>query len=382
MTRAAIIGFFVLGFLSVAFGQSGRKIAPTPTPDVVLENPGTYSESKPAATRPPRIIPSLRGSTTNDSNGKQTADQGKNTSVETDETAIKVETNLITIPVSVFDRNGLYIPNIQQNEFRIFEDGVEQEIAYFGTSDKPFTVVLLLDTSTSTRYRIDEIRAGAKAFVDQLKPQDKVLVVEFNDRIRVLAEATSDRQAIFRGIDRADFGDGTSLYEAVDLTLRKFLKDFEGKKAVVLFTDGVDTTSRKASYDTTLDHAEESDIVFFPIYFNTFLENRGGLPPPGTFPQIITTGVGLSAAEYAVGKKYIEELAAFTGGRVFLPESTPGGLTRAFEGIAEELRRQYNIGYIPKTDGTPGQRKTIRVRVGRANLVVRSRDSYIVGKTK
>jgi Ca-activated chloride channel homolog len=382
MKRAALICFFVLSFLSVVSGQSGRKVAPTPTPLVVLENPATYSESKPLPPRPLRTIPSLRGGTSTDSVASKSDSQAKEPVVENDETAIKVDTNLITIPVSVFDRNGLYIPNIQQNEFKIFEDGVEQEIAYFGTSDKPFTVVLLIDTSASTRYRIEEIRAGAKAFVDQLKPQDRVMVVEFNERVRILAELTNERQAIYRGIDRADFGDGTSIYDAVDQTLRKLLKDVEGRKAVVLFTDGVDTTSRKASYDTTLDQAEESDIIFFPIYYNTFLENRGPMPSRSTFPQIIPSGIGLSAGEYAVGKKYVEELAAYTGGRVFRPESTPGGLTRAFEGIAEELRRQYNIGYVPTSDGKPGQRKSIRVRVGRSNLIVRSRDSYIVGKTK
>ena len=382
MKRAALICFFVLGLFSIAFGQSGRKIAPTPTPVVILENPATYSESKPQPPRPPRVIPTLKGVTSNDSTTAKSENQSKEPVGETDETAIKVDTNLITIPVSVFDRNGLYIPNIQQNEFKIFEDGVEQEIAYFGTSDKPFTVVLLIDTSASTRYRIDEIRAGAKAFVDQLKPQDRVMVVEFNERVRVLAELTSDRQAIYRGIDRADFGDGTSLYDAVDQTLRKLFSGIDGRKAVVLFTDGVDTTSRKASYDTTLDQVEESDIMFFPIYYNTFIDNRGSVPSRSTFPQIILSGVGLSAGEYAVGKKYVEELASYTGGRVFHPDSTPGGLSRAFEGIAEELRRQYNIGYVPTSDGKPGQRKLIRVRVGRPNLIVRSRDAYIVGKTK
>src|SRR5688500_2778610 len=94
----------------------------------------------------------------------------------------------------------------------------------------------------------------------------------------------------------------------------------------------------------------------------------GGPPPPGT-----------TAREYAIGKKYLEELAAYTGGRVFWPEATPGGLTAAFEGIAEELRRQYNIGYSPTEAGRPGQRKQIKVRVDRSNLVLRARDSYIVG---
>ena len=88
---------------------------------------------------------------------------------------------------------------------------------------------------------------------------------------------------------------------------------------------------------------------------------------------------GTSAEEYALGRKYLEELADVTGGRVFRPEATPGGLDAAFEGIAEELRRQYNIGYIPKKEGQPGQRKQIKVRVDRPNLVLRARDSYIVG---
>jgi Ca-activated chloride channel family protein len=91
---------------------------------------------------------------------------------------------------------------------------------------------------------------------------------------------------------------------------------------------------------------------------------------------------GASAEEYALGRKYLEDLAGITGGRVFRPDSTPGGLTAAFEGIAEELRRQYNIGYVPKNEGKPGQRKQIRVRVDRPNLAVRARDSYVVGAAK
>ena len=92
-------------------------------------------------------------------------------------------------------------------------------------------------------------------------------------------------------------------------------------------------------------------------------------------------GTGTSSEEYALGRKYLEDLADATGGRVFRPESTPGGLTRAFEGIAEELRRQYNIGFVPIDEGKRGQRKQIKVRVNRPNLLLRARDSYIVGAT-
>jgi Ca-activated chloride channel family protein len=300
-----------------------------------------------------------------------------NAKPDTDD-VLKVETNLVTIPVSVYDRNGLYIPGLRQQDFRVFEDGVEQEIAYFGTQNKPFTVALVLDTSPSTQYKIDEIHRAAASFVDHLGPEDSVMVIEFNSSVKIQTEPTKDREKIRKAIYKAKFGQGTSLYNAVDEAIRKRLGKITGRKAVVLFTDGVDTTSRKNNYDGTLAYAEESDSLIFPIYYNTY----GDTPQAGYTTDIFGDPVlirGASAEEYALGKKYLEDLADATGGRVFRPDATPGGLTAAFEGIAEELRRQYNIGYVPSSEGTVGQRKQIKVRVGRPNLVVRSRDSYIVG---
>ena len=375
-TSILVTATFLLS-LSIS-AQSGRKITPTPTPaPVVTEDPAAYSESTPAKRRPLAVVPSIRGSSgpPSDSKTKGTHTTEAPTTVNDDD-VVKVDTNLITIPVSVFERSGLYVPGLKKEDFKIFEDGKEQQIEYFATSDKPFTVVLLIDTSPSTDYEIDEIRNAAIAFVDQLKPQDQVMVIEFAGNTHVLTEPTGDRPTIYKAIKRADFGNATALYDAVNFTLSKRLNAIEGRKAVVLFTDGVDTASMKANYDSTLAIAEESEAMIFPIYYNTFSYTRnnpmggilGGPPAAGT-----------TAREYAVGKKYLEELAEYTGGRVFRPESTPGGLTAAFEGIAEELRRQYQIGYIPTDIGTPGQRKRIKVRVDRPNLVLRARDSYIVG---
>jgi len=369
--------------------QSGRRIETKPQPSVPVQATAPadegpiYSESIPQAprrTRPPTGFPKLG------SDGKaKTATPTEGTPVGDDE-VLKVETNLITIPVSVFDRNGLYIPGLKQENFKIFEDGKEQEIAYFGTTDKPFTVVLLIDTSESTSYKIEEIHEAAIAFVDQLKPQDSVMVIEFSESIKVRAEPTSDREAIYKAIRKTNFGGGTSLYDAVDFSLRKRLSKIPGRKAIVLFTDGVDTTSGHATYDSTVDMAEEADALIFPIYFNTFFDAVGGgggtgIPNvnSGQIGSILGNQRGTSAAEYRLGRAYLNELAAYTGGRVFRPEATPGGLTAAFEGIAEELRRQYNIGYVPQDEGKPGQRRSIKVRVDRPNLIVRSRDSYIVG---
>ncbi len=369
---------------ATAFAQSGRKSTPTPkaTPAVIdPDDPSQYSESKP---HPPRTLLRTQPPQSDGKRSQTGSTAQANSDQKDDGDILRVETNLISIPVSVFDRNGLYIPNLRQQDFRIFEDGVEQEIAYFGTSDKPFTVALVIDTSPSTEYKIEEIRRAATAFVDQLQPQDSVLVVEFNNSVKVRTPPTTDRQKIYDAIHKVNFGFNTSLYNAVDEVLRKQLAKIPGRKAMVLFTDGVDTTSRQNTYDSTVRFAEESDSLVFPIYYNTFFDNKGGLGGinGGVIPQTrpgINSPAGTTAAEYAVGKKYLEELADVTGGRVFRPESTPGGLAAAFEGIAEELRRQYNIGYVPKEEGRYGQRKQIKVRVNRPNLVLRARDSYIVG---
>ena len=385
MRSNLLVIFLLLLAVTAVNAQSGRRSAATPAPTPKAanpEDPNQYSESKPRAARvrPAERFPGIASGSTTAKTTDKTADAAQPATELGDDEVLRVQTDLVTIPVSVFDRNGLYIPGLRQQDFRIYEDGTEQTIAYFGAQDKPFTVALLLDTSPSTQYKIDEIHRAADAFVDQLNPQDKVIVIEFNSSVKVQCQATNDRAEIRKAIYRAKFGDGTSLYNAVDEALRKQLSKIEGRKAVVLFTDGVDTTSRKHNYDDTLNYAEESDSLIFPVYFNTYYDNRqlgGGWGMIWGSPTF-----GTSAEDYARGRRYLEDLAQATGGRVFRPETTPGGLERAFEGIAEELRRQYNIGYVPTNEGKAGQRKTIKVRVNRPNLVIRARDSYVVGSSQ
>ena len=189
---------------------------------------------------------------------------------------IRVNTTLVTLPVSVTDRDGRYIPNLRKEDFRLWEDGVEQPVAFFSSVDKPFSVVLMLDTSGSTRFRLDEIQDAAITFVNQLRPDDRVMVVSFDDRVRVLAEFTSDRSRLRDAIRRTDPGDGTKLYEAVDLVINQRLNSVEGRKAIVLFTDGVDTTSRHASYASNVQDAEELDALIYPVQYDTYQDQGGG----------------------------------------------------------------------------------------------------------
>lgn len=342
-------------------------------PTTVVHDENTYSESRPY--KPVLVYPREYVQQVTRTRAIKKVDLD-----DSDPDLISVDSTLVRIPVSVFNRNGLYVSDIKKDEVRVFEDGTEQEIAYFGVSEKPFTVALLLDTSPSTEYKIEEIRRAAKEFVNELKPEDKVLVMEFDNNPQVLAEATTDRRAIYHAIDQADFGFGTSLYDAVDFVLNKRLNEIEGRKAVVLFTDGVDTVSKR-TYDDTLRVAEESDAIIFPIYYNTIgtTGNANGsilnrpLPPFGGMGR-----TGDTPEEAALGKKYLEDLAAYTGGRVFEPERSYSGLEQVFRNLAQELRVQYDLAYYPSNPGKPGERKKIKVRIYRPNLIVRARDSYFV----
>src|SRR5919198_278198 len=179
---------------------------------------------------------------------------------------VRVNTTLITVPVSVTDRQGRYVPNLKREDFHLFENGVEQQVAFFDSADKPFTVALLLDTSGSTRFRLWDIKDAAIEFSRQLRPQDRVLVVTFNEQVLLLTEATSDR-AIINGVItyNARSGDSTRLYDAVDLVIRERLNKIQGRKAIVLFTDGVDTSSQQATYESTLSQVEELDALIYPI---------------------------------------------------------------------------------------------------------------------
>jgi VWFA-related protein len=318
---------------------------------------------------------------------------------------LRVDTTLVSIPVSVMDRDGKFIPNLRKEDFRIWENGVEQQVAYFASTEKPFTVALVIDTSGSTKYRLDEIQNAAIAFVEQLRPDDRVMIVSFNDKIRVLSQPTNDRNTLREAILRTEAGSGTRLYDAVDMIINQYFNRIDGRKALVLFTDGVDTTSNRASYDSTVRDAEELDALVYPVEYDTYGDMAGGGWPGGgggggrrrggggggilddIFSIILGGGVtiggggnggggaGTTREEYERGDQYLHDLARVTGARLYNAEQQ--NVDYAFRAVAEELRRQYSLGYYPKNKPVMGERRGIRVRVNRPELVVRTRDSYV-----
>jgi Ca-activated chloride channel family protein len=295
-----------------------------------------------------------------------------------DDDVVRVSTALVTVPVSVVDRQGRFIPDLRKDDFSIYEDGVEQEVAFFETADKPFTVALVLDVSDSARRKLAEIQGAAVAFLEHLRPADRVIVIAFNRDVSVMTEATADRARAAAAIRRTRTGGGTSLYEAVSEATGRRLRGVGGRKAVVLFTDGVDTSSKRASFEGTLRAAEELDALVYTIEYRTDDDVAGGLTgvrnPTGG--QMVTAkGEPLEAA-YKRGDLYLRLLAGGTGGRSFRAGS-PALLAEAFGRIAEELRRQYSLGYYPKNRSAEGKRRRLKVRVRLPDAAVRARGGYI-----
>lgn len=295
---------------------------------------------------------------------------------------VRVETSLVTVSATVLDRKGRYVSNLRQEDFHISENGVEQRLAYFEPVEKPFTVALLLDTSGSTAFRLEDIQKAALAFIDQLRPDDRVMVVAFNDRIRFITEPTSDREALRKAISLKPSNSGTFIYDVVEYVVKEEFKRIQGRKALVLFTDGVDNVSTWATYASNINAIDESEVLVYPIQFDTFVVKEE-VKAPADFAgdvDIKRTKIyppGFTAQHYKRADAYLHDVAQKSGAR-FYHAGNLKKLSEAFELIAQDLRRQYSLGYYPQAPAQPGQRRQINVSVAKRGLTVRARDSYTV----
>jgi type IV secretory pathway VirB10-like protein len=205
---------------------------------------------------------------------------------------VTTDTDLVTVPLIANDSNGTYITDLRQDEFTIVEDGVPQQIAFFGKVAAPFHVVLMLDTSSSTQDKLRDIQQAAYTFVQQLQDADRVKVISFDDSVRDLNEFTSDREILRSAIYKTKSGQGTKVYDAVELALNTIRK-IRGRKAIVIFTDGMDWHSDHATYDGTLRWLDEEGVVVYPIRYDTraTTERLAREQAEGGGPQLPTINV-------------------------------------------------------------------------------------------
>jgi VWFA-related protein len=197
-------------------------------------------------------------------NANGTSPQPTQDDVET----LKIDTNLVTVPVIASSRTGNYITDLRKEEFKLSDNGVPQEIAFLATVNVPFYVVLMLDTSDSTKESLPQIRQAAVAFLSQLGPRDRVKIISFDGEIKDLNEFTSDKAILRRAIEQTRAGEGTRVYDAVQIALNA-LRPIQQRKAIVLFTDGVDWHSDSSTFEGTVRDLDESGVILYPIRFET-----------------------------------------------------------------------------------------------------------------
>lgn len=297
---------------------------------------------------------------------------------ETEE-IIRVDSDLVTVPVTVMDRNGRYITNLTKVDFQVLDKGIEQEVAFFEAIETPVTVFLLLDTSGSMSKHMLELANAANLFLNKLRPNDKIIAAQFCGTYKIvqdLALVNDIREKKSLVLKNCGW---TRLYDAVYFTFKK-LNKIRGRKAVVLFSDGADAginitypvefVTEKDNYKT----AKETDSLVYTIKFDTSSQTECPCERNDRRCRECKKD-----KETAI--RYMKTLPELTGGR-YLKIDQIADLAKAFTEIANELSQQYSLGYYPKIKPKPGERREIKVRVKQPGLAVRARDSYVVGKPK
>ena len=242
-----------------------------------------------------------------------------------------------------------------------------------------------MDTSPSAYLQNTDLQNYALAVVDQLRPQDRMMVVQFNLKMKPMTELVSDHEALAKAIKKTQIDDGTALYDTIQDIFAKLVPTITGRTALLILTDGVDTVSRRSNYVESLSMAEKSEVTVFPIYFDTFeLQNKNTAALLNRFPSLSSTtfgqAPGSAKAEYDLGRLYLHDLVMLSGGRAFVADKIAKGQKASLPKITTELALQYYVSFRLPEPTNVGERKQIKIRVNRPGLAVLTRGSYVATK--
>jgi VWFA-related protein len=334
---------------------------------------------------------------------------------------LTVTVKVVNVPATVRDKHGQIIANLTKEDFLLEEDGHAQTVRYFAhDTDLPLTLGLLVDTSLSQRRVLEGERHASYSFLDQMLRQSKdvAFVIHFDHEVELLQDLTSSREkleAAFQSLQTSQSnpaggggsstggngggpggggypggrggghprhagGGGTLLYDAAYLASDELMKKQQGRKALIILSDGVDSGS-KLSLDTAIASAQKSDTVVYAILFKDDEEHdRGGFGGRGGYGGGMGRRGGGGGPRYPQesrpdGKKILERICKQTGGRLF-EVSKKHPIEKTYESIAEELRNQYNLGYTPEPADLEGNYHRISLKTKEKDLTVQARDGY------
>lgn len=280
------------------------------------------------------------------------------TYAQNDDDSIKLDSSIVVLNAAVTDSGSKAVSGLLQKQFRVFEDGVEQEIVSFGTEETPFAAVILLDTSGSMEERVTLARAAAIQFIDGLRNEDNVAIYNFHSKIKLVQDFSNSRNLREQAFDLK--ADGmTVLNDAIYKAAQLLSTRAEKRRAIIVLSDGADTQSGRSS-DAALKAAMLANASVYTVDMSAM--NTGGRD------RIQNQGV-------------LKNFAEKTGGKFV---ATPGGVAMrdAFRRIVEELGQQYTITYQPSNSTKDGKWRAIELRISRPNLTIRTRKGYNAPKIK
>ncbi len=266
---------------------------------------------------------------------------------------VRVEVENVNVLVSVHDKMGTFVKGLTVDDFEVREDGVLQTLTNFSQqTDLPLSIGLLVDTSSSVKIKLDFEKEAAADFVfSVLRPGDQALLLEFDTGVTLLHDFTSNPNDLAREIDNLKAGGATSLYDAIFLVSEQKMIEADGRKALVILSDGADVSSQN-TFEQALAMAFQADTAIYAVS---------------------TTRFGADIDHE--GDNALKQLAEGTGGRVYFPYSV-GELGKAFKAINEELRNQYNLAYVSTNKAKDGSFRELEVKVKRDDTVVYHRKGY------
>lgn len=317
-----------------------------------------------------------------------------------------VATNLVTLNANIKDRaTGRTINNLRRTDFEIYEDHVRQEVAHFSPVDTPYHLLLLLDISGSVRNQFHIIQEASIQFTRRLRPQDRIAVAVFNSRFKMLADFTNDRAVLSQAIMGASPGGGTAFYDAMQQAVTNVFRGVQGRKAIVVFTDGIDNQHQsgwrgqgsRTTFPELFRQIEESDITVYSIFLDTEADTHAGVYTGGGISvdlsqvviDILRGGGGgtrtrprgrvsrpSESALYQQAKQELNTIADQTGGGFYAPKSA-SDLRGVYDQIVDELSVQYSLGYYPGNSVEDGKWRRTSVRIiDHPEYVARTRKGY------
>lgn len=299
---------------------------------------------------------------------------------------VNVDTAIVRVNIGVVDQRGRPITSLARPNFTVFEDGVKQEISHFELASAPFSVVMMLDMSGSTKSFRQNIALSAARFLDALAPEDRIAVIEFYDKVNLLNDFTSDRRVIAHSIQVANGAGETNLFKGLDLALEKLGKEGNRRKAIVVLTDGVDTTAKNSDRDflsrlterdlataikadqnkelnRILDRADKLGVTIYPLALPTGDPAKLADPTP------------LQVAMWTAARSRLQLIADRTGGTLNSIRRLDE-MGKLYAVIAADLRTLYTLEYQPTNVTRDGKWRAIKVEVTDPELIARSRQGY------